>query len=169
MKKIILQKYWKNFKKLIIKEKEENVKRLEQNLNDKLNEIKKEKKKNIHLYKKKYESSLDEAREEIKDILKQMREEKSEKIARRSFHRLAGIEHAMRSDFAKDEDEIAEKYTPIDWDNIKIGDKLQIHCYKHNGKLHQVCDEAIVLDVDEDKIKNTINKKGGTFNYEKSK
>ncbi len=36
--------------------------------------------------------------------------------------------------------------------NIKVGDKLQIHCYKHNGKLHQVCDEAIVLDVDENKI-----------------
>ena len=36
--------------------------------------------------------------------------------------------------------------------NIKIGDKLQIHCYKHNGKLHQLCNEAIVLDIDEDKI-----------------
>ena len=36
--------------------------------------------------------------------------------------------------------------------NIKVGDKLQIHCYKHNGKLHQVCDEAIVLEVDEDKL-----------------
>ncbi len=35
---------------------------------------------------------------------------------------------------------------------IKIGDKLQIHCYKHNGKLHQLCDEALVLDVDEEKI-----------------
>jgi len=112
--------------KKVIEEKEENVKRLEQSLNDKLNEIKKEKKKNIHIYKKKYETSLDEAREEIKDILKQMREEKSEKIARRSFHRLAGIETAMRSGFNKDEDEIAEKYTPIDWDNIKIGDKVMI-------------------------------------------
>ncbi len=37
-------------------------------------------------------------------------------------------------------------------DNIKIGDKLEIHCYKHNGKLHQVCNEAIVLDVDLSKI-----------------
>lgn len=112
--------------KRVIEEKEENVKRLEQSLNDKLNEIKKEKKKNIHIYKKKYETSLDEARDEIKDILKQMREEKSEKIARRSFHRLAGIETAMRSNFRKDEDDIAEKYTPIDWENIKIGDSIMI-------------------------------------------
>lgn len=36
--------------------------------------------------------------------------------------------------------------------NIKIGDKLQIHCYKHNGNLHQLCHEATVLYVDEDKI-----------------
>lgn len=112
--------------KQIIKEKEENVKRLEQSLNDKLSEIKKDKKKNIHIYKKKYETSLEEARDEIKDILKQMREEKSEKIARRSFHRLAGIETAMRKNFSKDEDEIAEKYTPITWDNIQIGDKVMI-------------------------------------------
>ena len=112
--------------KEIIKEKEENVRRLEQSLNDKLSEIKKDKKKNIHIYKKKYETSLDEAREEIKDILKEMREEKSEKIAHRSFQRLANIETAMRSGFRKDEDEIAEKYTPIDWDKVKVGDKVMI-------------------------------------------
>ena len=110
----------------IIKEKEENVKRLEQSLNDKLNEIKKDKRKNIHIYKKKYETSLEEAREEIKDILKEIREEKSEKIARRSFHRLANIESAMRSGFSKDEDEIAEKYTPINWNDAKVGDKIMV-------------------------------------------
>ncbi len=112
--------------KKVIEEKEENVRRLEQSLNDKLSEIKKDKKKNIHLYKKKYETSLDEAREEIKDILKQMREEQSEKIARRSFQRLANIEVAMRSGFRKDEDEVAEKYTPIDWEKAKVGDKVMI-------------------------------------------
>lgn len=41
---------------------------------------------------------------------------------------------------------------------IKIGDKLQIHCYKHNGKLHQLCDEAIVLYCDEEKIIVANNK-----------
>lgn len=42
--------------------------------------------------------------------------------------------------------------------NIKVGDKLQIHCYKHNGRLHQLCDEAIVLDIDEEKIVVANNK-----------
>ena len=35
---------------------------------------------------------------------------------------------------------------------IKVGDKLEIHCYKHNGKLHQLCDEAVVLYNDNEKI-----------------
>ncbi len=33
---------------------------------------------------------------------------------------------------------------------IKIGDKLQIHCYKHNGTLRRTCDEATVLDIKDD-------------------
>lgn len=36
--------------------------------------------------------------------------------------------------------------------NIKVGDKLQIHCYKHNGKLHQLCSEAMVLYYDNEML-----------------
>lgn len=36
--------------------------------------------------------------------------------------------------------------------NLKIGDKLQIQCYKHNGKIHRSWDEAVVLDVKKDYI-----------------
>ena len=37
-------------------------------------------------------------------------------------------------------------------ENIKVGDKLEIHCYKHNGKLHRQWDEAVVLDVKDEYI-----------------
>lgn len=37
-------------------------------------------------------------------------------------------------------------------DNIKVGDKLEIHCYKHNGKLHRQWDEAVVLEIKDDYI-----------------
>ena len=37
-------------------------------------------------------------------------------------------------------------------DNIKVGEKLQIHCYKHDGSLHRKWDEAIVLDIFDDYI-----------------
>ena len=36
--------------------------------------------------------------------------------------------------------------------NVKVGDRLAIYCYKHDGKLHSISDEAIVLEVDEEKI-----------------
>ena len=36
--------------------------------------------------------------------------------------------------------------------NIKVGDKLKIHCYKHDGRLERVSDEAIVLDVNDELI-----------------
>ena len=32
----------------------------------------------------------------------------------------------MRKNFNRDEDEIAEKYTPIDWNTIKIGEKVMV-------------------------------------------
>lgn len=37
-------------------------------------------------------------------------------------------------------------------DNIKIGDCLTIHCYKHNGVLHRVCEDTLVLEITEEKI-----------------
>lgn len=35
-------------------------------------------------------------------------------------------------------------------EKIYIGDKLQIQCYKHDGKIHRAWDEAVVLDIHKD-------------------
>lgn len=35
---------------------------------------------------------------------------------------------------------------------ICIGDRFQIQCYKHNGKIHRAWDEAVVLDMKKDYI-----------------
>jgi len=37
-------------------------------------------------------------------------------------------------------------------ENIKVGDKLEIHCYKHNGKIHRTWDEAVVLEINDEYI-----------------
>ena len=37
-------------------------------------------------------------------------------------------------------------------EKLKIGDKLQIQCYKHNGKVHRCWDEAVALDIKKDYI-----------------
>ncbi len=34
--------------------------------------------------------------------------------------------------------------------NMCIGDKLQIQCYKHNGKIHRAWNEAVLLDIKKD-------------------
>ena len=36
--------------------------------------------------------------------------------------------------------------------NIKVGDTLVIHCYKHNGMIYKAWDKAIVLDITKDYI-----------------
>lgn len=42
--------------------------------------------------------------------------------------------------------------------NIKVGDRLTINCYKHNGKIHRSWDEATILDVQDDYIVCANNK-----------
>ena len=50
---------------------------------------------------------------------------------------------------------------------IKIGDNLELHCYKHNGKINSVSDRITVIDIKDDYIvcgdfKTTITESDGT-------
>jgi len=42
--------------------------------------------------------------------------------------------------------------------NLCIGDKFKIQCYKHNGKVHRYWDEATVIDINKDYIVCANNK-----------
>ena len=49
---------------------------------------------------------------------------------------------------------------------LRVGDKLLIHCYKHDGKLHRTWDEARILEINEDGIicgnnQTTVNESDG--------
>lgn len=51
---------------------------------------------------------------------------------------------------------------------ICIGDKFQIQCYKHDGKIHRAWDEAVVLDIKKDYIvfgnnRTTVTEAQGTW------
>ena len=35
----------------------------------------------------------------------------------------------------------------IKLEKLKVGDQLQIQCYKHDGQIHRSWDEAVVLDI----------------------
>ena len=89
-----------------------------------LNEHKKEKKKSLKIIKDKFENQLDEAKDTIKEILTELRQEKSEKIARRSYARLAKLEQGFHSDMHELEDK--EQYLELDWDKVSINDKVMI-------------------------------------------
>lgn len=41
---------------------------------------------------------------------------------------------------------------------MKIGDKLAIHCYKHNGKIDRISGEATILDITDEYIVCANNK-----------
>lgn len=139
-----------------VKQSEENLKTLEDELSEKLTDIKKSKKKNIEIYKKKYETAINEAKCEIKQILKEINQQKSEKIARRSFARLANMENKLRSDFAKDEEEIAETYKPIDWQNAKIGDKVIIKQLNQEANLVTLPDKNKNITIQMGMIKTIV-------------
>ncbi len=51
--------------------------------------------------------------------------------------------------------------------NIKVGDNLELHCYKHNGKINSISDKITVLDVLDEYIvcgdfKTTITESDGS-------
>lgn len=52
-------------------------------------------------------------------------------------------------------------------DSLKPGDNLELHCYKHNGKINSISDKITVLDVLDDMIvcgdfKTTITESDGS-------
>ncbi len=47
---------------------------------------------------------------------------------------------------------------------FKVGDRLTINCYKHNGKIHRSWDEAIILEITDDYLVCANNKAKVTEN-----
>lgn len=106
----------------------------------KLAEVKNDKKKAIKDIKRKFDYELLEAKGEIKEILDELRKEKSEKIARRAYSRLGKLEGKYSGEVHKHED--IENYGNIDWEKLKIGDKLLLK------DIHQI---VTVLDLPDKK------------------
>ncbi len=89
-----------------------------------LSNIKKDKKKTIKIIKDKFDRELLDVKAEIKDILDELRREKSEKIARRSYARLAKLEQGFREKLdAHDE---KNQYLEIDWQKVRPNDVVML-------------------------------------------
>lgn len=102
-----------------LKETSEALKKeYEENLSD----VKKNKKKTIKNIKDKFDYEILSAKAEIKDILDEIRREKSEKVARRSYARLAQAEQIFKKKLEEYEDK--QNYEPVDWNKVQPKDKL---------------------------------------------
>lgn len=86
--------------------------------------IKKDKKKTIKNIKDKFDRELMSVKAEIKDILDELRREKSEKIARRSYARLAKLEQGFRENLDKHDEK--QQYLEIDWDKVQPNDVVML-------------------------------------------
>ena len=107
-------------------EEAESLKETSENLKEEyetsLKAIKKDKKKTVKNIKDKFDRELLSVKAEIKDILDELRREKSEKIARRSYARLAQMEQKFRSKLSEHDEK--QHYDEIDWASVKENDKL---------------------------------------------
>ena len=121
-----------------------------------LNEHKKEKKKSLKIIKDRFEGQLEQAKREIKDILTELRREKSEKIARRSYARLAQLEQNFRSDLHALEEK--EQYTELDWDKVQVNDKVMIKDLNQQVTILSLPDKNNALYIQMGMIKTKVKK-----------
>lgn len=121
-----------------------------------LNQVKKDKKKTIKNIKNKFDLEILEARGEIKEILEELRKEKSEKIARRAYSRLAKLENGFREQIDKISDK--EQYLEIDWDKVRIGDTLMLKNLHQKVSVLSLPDKNKKLFVDMGSIKMKVKK-----------
>lgn len=89
-----------------------------------LNKVKKDKTKTLKNIKNKFDAEIMEARGEIKQILDELRKEKSEKIARRAYSRLAKLEDGFRDEVDKFSEK--QQYLEIDWNKVVVGDVVML-------------------------------------------
>ncbi len=137
--------------------KEKSVTQIKEDYEKQLAQIRAEKKKSIENFKRKYQSGLEIARTEIKETLDELRAEKSEKIARRSYARLAKLEQAAYAQFQSDDEKLANKYPPLSQDDIKIGKSVLVKGLGAVATLLSLPDKKSQVEIQIGGIKSKIN------------
>lgn len=133
-----------------------------------LSQHKKDKKRTLKGIKDRFESQLENAKDEIKEILNELRQEKSEKIARRSYARLAQLEQGFRGELHSQEEK--ETYQELDWSGVKVNDKVMLKELNQEVVILSLPDKSGNLFIQMGMIKTKIKKeKLAVFNKELAK
>ena len=100
--------------------------------------------------------------------MKELRAEKSEKIARRSYARLAKLEQDFRSDVHSLEEK--EQYLELDWDKVKVNDIVMLKELNQEVTVLSLPDKNGNLFIQMGMIKTKVKKdKLAVFNKELAK
>jgi len=148
------QQISKNLEK--VQELKESSMEIKQEYEENLNKIKQDKKKAIKNIKNKFDVEMMEARGQIKEILDELRKEKSEKIARRAYSRLAKLEQRFNTDLEEVSDK--QKYLEIDWEKVKVGDVLMLKHLHQKVTVETLPDKNKRLFVDMGTMKMKVKK-----------
>lgn len=141
---------------------------LKQHYEKELSQHKKDKKKTLKIIKDRFESQLDNAKDEIKDILNELRREKSEKVARRSYNRLAKLEQNFRGDLHQLEEK--EQYLELDWEKVQVHDKVMLKELNQAVEVLSMPDKNNTLYIQMGMIKTKVKKdRLAVFNPEMAK
>ena len=152
----------KTNQELIKKEQEaqdnlDNSKKIKTELDDKLKDLKQNKKKSLDNFKKKFQSQLDSARGEIKEVVDSIRKEKSIKVAMRAYNRLNRIESAIREEFSQHDDKLSEKFKELDKSNLKIGQNVLVKKLDQVVILDSLPNQKGICEVRIGNIKSKVN------------
>ena len=99
---------------------------------------------------------METARAEIKEILTELRQEKSEKVARRAYERIAKLEDRYRNDISEQNE--ADTYTEIDWNKVKIYDTVMLKELNQQVKILTLPDKNNNLIIQMGMIKTKVDK-----------
>ena len=123
---------------------------------NKLAELRRDKRKTIKAIESKFSEEFDNVRLEIKDIMSELRKDKSEKVARRSYTRLSYLENDLKDQIDNAMDK--QTYDELIWDSIKIGDTVMIKELNQPVTVVSLPDKNNNLTVQMGLIKTKISK-----------
>ena len=122
----------------------------------KLAELRRDKRKTIKAIETKFSEEFDNVRLEIKDIINDLKKEKSEKVARRSYMRLSYLENDLKNQIDNAMDK--QTYDELIWDSIKVGDTVMIKDLNQPVTVVSLPDKNNNLTVKMGEIKTKISK-----------
>lgn len=119
-----------------------------------LADLKKDKKKTVKNIKDKFDREILAVKAEIKDITDELRREKSEKIARRSYSRVADADKKFKDKLSEYDEK--QHYEPVDWNTVKKGEKLVLKDINQPVELLSLPDKNGTVTVQMGNIKTKI-------------